>query len=579
MKISKPRLDRLFQALYRNRRIVLGLFLVLAVLVTTSWFGRFLLAPARHAGPSVDLTPYGISGVTLRLTYPAHLSLEQRGAAAPFITAFARANSSQDVRAFALLIRPSHSSIAFVDAAGRHVAGRLDIVPGYPQALPHDIRVAHANTQLRGGLLRARHVSVSPSVVVEGEAVPIPELAFRIRLPSRMERIARDFVRSFSQAIMPYFLLVLVLVIAVLAWRRVERRRRLEREQELSALYVQLREQIKLEQWEQARKRIDEIRLRQPHYRDIDTLDARVSAAETATWRRERLYEAGVEAYKARDWPMAAKHFAAIEEEEPYYRDVRFLKRTAALYADLGSRDRSLRLAAARGLGEVADLIDMVPLREALGDRSEEVADAAESSFERIGLAAFDALLEGLAHESPPVRERSYRLIGNQGQDAKPHLLGALRSSDPRITERAASLLIDLGAREELAKALLWVAPRHQRGIVKAMVSEGVSVCDPLIETLLEAPSERRQIVLNALAALKAETDISRHLARALHSTEDSDEKKLLERALDLAPASFHVSDDVPSTPQLPPREGVQEESLPEESRSWWQRLLDRGNA
>ncbi len=579
MKIPRERLTHLFQVLYNNRKILVGAVLILAVVVTLSWFGRLVLTPIRRTGPTVDLTSYGVSDVTLRLTYPTRLGEEHRGADAPFISAFARAHSSEDVRPFDLLFDLSDGSVAFVDAEGAHVSGRLDIVPGYPQALPHDLRVAHANTQLRGRLLRAHHVSVTPSLLVDEEVVPVPALGFRIRLQSRMERAIRALVFSLSEAVIPYFLLALALAVIVLGWHHVERRRRLAREKRLSALYVQVREGIKLERWEEARERIEEIRLLQPHYRDVDSLDIRISAAEMAPRRRERLYEAGVEAYKTRDWPVAIKYFTAIEEEEPYYRDVRFLRRTATLYADLSSRDRSLRLRSAQELGDVADLVDMVPLREALGDRSESVADAAETSFSRIGLSAFDVLLEGLAHRSPAVRERSYRLIRDEGQEAKPRLLGALRSSDPEITERVASLLVDLGARKELAQALLWIAPQHQRGIVKALVSEGVGVCDVLIDALLEAPPERKQVVLNALAALKAEADISGHLGRTLRSVEDPEQKKLLRRALELSPTGFHVSDDVPSAPQLPPRGKVDQESVSQEDRSWWQRLLDRGNA
>ncbi len=582
MKIPKEHLDRILQGLYRHWEIVLGVLLALAVLFTLSWFGHFVLAPVRRAGPTVDLTPYGVSDVVLRLTYPTRLEEEHRGSDASFIAVFARARSSEDVRSFSLIFDLSDESVAFVDAEGRHVPGRLDIVPGYPQALPYDLRIAHANTQLRGGLLRAYGVDVTPMILVEGEAGPVPELFFRIRLQSRLERALRAFTLSFFRVVMPVFLLALVLAVALLVWHSEEKRRRLERGKRLSALYVQLRGQIKLEQWEEARETIDEIRLLEPHYRDIDSLDTRVSAAETATWRRERLYEVGVKAYKARNWPVAIKHFSAIEEEEPYYRSVRFLRRTATLYADLRSRDRSLRLAAAQALGDVADLVDMVPLLEALGDHSEKVADATEASFERIGFSALDVLLKGLAHESSAVRERSRRLIRSQGQEAKSHLLGALRSSDPKVTEQVASLLIDLGAREELGQALLWIGPRHKRGIVKALLSEGVGVCDVLIDMLLKAPSERRQIVLKVLAALKAEADIRRHLERALRSTEEPEKKRLLRRALKLSPASFHVSDDAPFTPQLPSHgeaADASQESVSQEDRSWWQKLFDGDSA
>ena len=63
-----------------------------------------------------------------------------------------------------------------------------------------------------------------------------------------------------------------------------------------------------------------------------------VTSAEMAARRREQLYQIGVEAYRARNWPSAVQAFGAIEQETPYYREVRFLG-GSALYADLASRD------------------------------------------------------------------------------------------------------------------------------------------------------------------------------------------------------------------------------------------------
>jgi hypothetical protein len=354
---------------------------------------------------------------------------------------------------------------------------------------------------------------------------------------------------------MPYLFLGLVLLLVAWGWYRIIRSRRRGLERELASSYGTLREQIKLDRWADARKEIDYIRLLRPHYRDVDQIDTLVGAAETSKWRREELYQAGLVAYRERDWPSAVQAFGAVEREAPYYRDVRFLRRTAALYADLHSRDRSLRIAAARELGDVADLIDMIPLIEALGDRSPEVADAVEASFQGLGLEAFGVLLKGIKHESSAVRQRAYRLIEGYGQSAHEQLTKALHSTDPRIVEPVAMLLVTLGAREELAKALLWTAPEHHGAIVTAMTSEGIAACNPLIQTLLGAPVERQQVVINALAALKLDVRIDHRLEEVLRQTKDSAKKDLLRRALGAEPTSFQMNPEVLLTKSIPAKQ------------------------
>ncbi|MBC7317567.1 MAG: hypothetical protein H5T70_14185, partial [Chloroflexi bacterium] len=170
----------------------------------------------------------------------------------------------------------------------------------------------------------------------------------------RWEQGLRDFSQSLATVMTPYLLLGALFLAAVWLGQRLNAQRRLARERRLSGLYARLREQIRLERWADAREIIEQIRAEAPRYRDIERIDAVVSAAEGAGWRREQLYNTGLQAYKARNWPDAVHAFQAVEQEAPYYREVRFLRRTAALYADLQSRDRSLRLKAAQELGAVA---------------------------------------------------------------------------------------------------------------------------------------------------------------------------------------------------------------------------------
>jgi hypothetical protein len=556
----------------QRRRALLGAVLLLGALLTTLWFLRLATAPARRASEAVDLTDLGLPGVELRIIHPVRLSADESTRELPIITVTARASTPDAIQRFEVAFPLSEQAILFVDSEGDPIPGRLTITPGYPDALPHNLRVVHGQTQLQGRLVVPYRLRIVPSLRRGEQAVPISQLAFEIRLESRWEHAFRLFAATIFSMGLPYLILGALLLLAALEWQRYQTRQRRRREIELSAAYLRLREQIKLERWPDARGAIETIREVEPQYRDVDRLDALVSAAETATWRREQLYSAGFRAYRERDWPRAVQAFSAIENETPYYRDVRFLRRTAALYADLASRDRSLRMAAARELGDVADLVDMQPLVDALGDPSEEVAQVAEASFNRIGLASLDALLSALVHESPKTRERAYRLIESFGQSGRERLLEAVRSASPQITAQVARLLVTLGARRELADALLWIGPAHQEGIVAALLSEGPAATGVLIEALMQATPEREQLLINALAALKLHEDIDRRIAEALRSTRDARLRAVLERALSAEPCSFGVS----AGSNVIPSAGDRNDAEPGPSPVRRLRLLDR---
>jgi len=530
----------------RNRQSLSIALLTLAAIVTLSWFVSLAASPARHVGEAVRLDAYGRPGVELRIIHPTRLSVDQTGARAALVTFSARALEPSATDPFELVLPLPDDAVAFVNADGDHVPGRVRITPGYPDALPHDLRLAHGNTQLQGGLVSPYRVRIVPLLVTNDGTTPVQPLAFEVRLESVWGQSMRTFATGVARYGTPYLLLgMLGLGVARVAVRA-QRRRALARERHLATVYGQLSEHVKLERWGEARQLIESIRAVQPHYRDIDRLDSMVSSAETAAWRREQLYRIGVEAYRSRDWPSAVQAFGTIEEETPYYREVRFLRRTAALYADLASRDRSRRARAAQELGEIADLVDMTPLLNALGDRSEEVSDAAEGALRRIGADALDVLLSGLVADSAAIRERSYRLIQGLGQSVRPALLGALRSSNPRLSAPVARLLASLGAREELAAALLAAPESHQEGIVEALLSEGMAAGAALLGVLLKAPVERQQTVINALAALKLQVDLDRYIDEAIRATRDPGERQLLQRVQRAPAAPFRVAGDTP---------------------------------
>jgi len=524
-----------------QRRWLLGV--VLIVLLGAAAVSLMVGAPTRLAGDVVALDAYGYAGVQVQIIHPARLLLEPPPARAEAITVLARALNPEATRRITFVLPLPNESVAYVNREGAHVPGRLEVTPGYPEAAPFDLLVVHGDALRRGGGLRPRRVTIAPLILSDERYVVVPELQFTIGLENRWERFWRVVAEPFVSLALPLLAVGAVVSLAYIVWRRLQREQMVEREKQLAVLYSELREHIKLERWADARERIERIRLAQPRYRDVDQLDTLVSSAETAAWRREELYRAGWQAYQMRDWPSAVQAFSAVERETPYYQDVLFMRRTAMLYANLSSRDRSLRLAAARELGQVADLLDMTPLLQALADPSSEVADAAEESFRRIGLAAFETLVAGLAHPSSAVRDRSYRLLESFGQSARDALLGALRSSDPRISAAVARLLINLGAARELAQALLWAPREHQEGLVAALVGDGVASSGPLIEALLQATSERQPVILGAIGALKVGGDIERRLVEAMRAQSTPALKALLQRAIDAPAAPFRALD------------------------------------
>ncbi len=608
MPTSAGRLARVserVQRLFQGGRSYLGLALVIlavaAAVVTVTAMVRLIGVPLRYAGPAVEMGPYGVPGVTVRIIYPTQIGPADAGPSAKVITVLARAASAEQAQPFELLLPLPDEALAYVGAEGQHVAGRLYIVPGYPEATPFDLRVAHGHTQYRAWPLFPYRVPIVPLVREGDQVTPAPELQLTIRLVSRWEQGLRHLAETSSAVLTPLVAAAVLLLGAAWGWHRVVHRQKAASDKRLATLYQQLREQVKLDRWTDARDILEQIRLLDPHYRDLDRLDTVISAAETADWRREQLYRAGCRAYQDRNWPDAVHALQTVEAEAPYYREVRFLRRTAALYADLQSRDRSLRLRAAQDLGNVADLLDMTPLLHALGDRSQEVADAAESSFRRIGLDAFEALLAGLVvddqgsetgrEQARRVRERSYHLIEQLGQSARESLLGALRSSNPQVTAAAASLLIKLGARQEVADSLVWANPPHREGLLNALWMEGAAAAVPLVQALLKAPPDREQYLIDALVRLKSVQNVERHLAEVMRSTKDKDKAAVLKRVLDApagmegeanegaaeaapVPAQATGTGEVEASDEAPPK--LADSSQTPRSSIWPLRLLDR---
>ncbi|MEN6479551.1 MAG: hypothetical protein ABFD20_07935 [Anaerolineales bacterium] len=563
-------LDRLWHAVQQWRHQVTAWVAALVLVAVYFWGASVAYAPLRLAGGYVPLDELGYPGVSIKVIHPTYIAPNDSLPGRP-ITVFARADSAGvgDVTAqpVTLVLPLPDDSLALVDRTGTHVPGRLTLYPGFPVETPQDIWVTYGNTQTGARLVGRHIVRISPAIVTAEGVHSVPALAFSISVDSVGRNLFRRIARVTTPAL-PLLIGIIALTLwSVSRWQQRRQQVRLAQERLLAGRYAQLRSHIKLEQWESARQEIDAIQAIEPAYRDVSRLDGLVSSAETASWRREQLYTSGIEAYRQRNWPVAAQALATLEEENPYYREVRFLRRTAELYADLASRDRSVRIHAAEQLGQVGDLLDTAPLIEALADSSSEVADAAERAFRQIGPRSADDLIGALKHSRPAVRRRAYRLLQGMGRSVYERLLGGLHSTDPQITRTVARLLADLGALEELAKALLWLEPEHHDGIRRALAHEGAAAVAPLAAVLYEAPPERRQAVINVLAGLLDQEEVQLRVEELLRVERDPRHRALLQRIQhaaehDAEQTASEPPDERPETPNTPLR---------------WFRRLDKG--
>lgn len=577
---DRLRLDALRRWLAgRRQRAALAGAAVLA-LALYGWAVAVSLQPARLVGPVVSLAAAGRPGVAVKIAYPAYLGPANVGQAARPLTVWARADTlattAPDASAAStpvtLVVSPPGDALSLVDRSGAHVSGRISLTPGFPEWAPVDLWAVYGDTPAATRLFGSRLVEITPMAMTAEGAVALRELAFRVAVDGRARQAFRSLAKVWAVAFPVLVSVTLLALWAVARWQRRHRQVRLLTERQLAGRYVQLRAHIKMEQWEQARQEIDAIQTLQPDYRDVGRLDVMVNSAETAFWRREQLYSSGLEAYRQRQWPVAAQALTALEEESPYYREVRFLKRTAELYADLGSRDRSLRIAAAEQLGQVGDLVDVMPLIEALGDRSAAVAEAVERAIKQIGVQVADDLIAALRHPNATVRRRAFQLLQQMGRSIHDRLLAGLRSGDPLVTRGVARLLGHLGAREELAQALLWLDPAHHESIRRALAHEGVAAVQPLTQVLFEAPPERRQGIINVLSGLLDQEEVRLRVAELAHNTREPKRRALLQRALKGA-------DQGSSTPEPSSVEESADAPPPETTNVAvrWLRRLDRG--
>ncbi len=548
--------------------------------------------PPRQAGPELDLSAAGHPGVRLRLLYPAALPASGQPA---ILTILARASSPDRTDALTLAVDPADDAAGFVDRDGWPIPGRVAVVPGYPEAAPYALRLAHTSSTLRGGWLSPRRVPVSVYLVNADGARALSELAFSVAIPARLPSAARNLATHAAERLWIPLTAVTLLVAAgwvgqrLLADRRAadaDHRAALDAERtaladhraalvaERTALanqraalaaehtalanhraavadqrartaeaarsaYEHLQELLRAERWDEARQAVGALRAIAPSYRDVAAIDIRLGEQAAARQRREALTRAGLDAYDRQDWSAAAVALAEVEQGDESTRDLAFYRRTAALYVDLGSRDRSRRVAAARALGEVGDLTVWSPLIAALGDPADAVADAAEQSLLHAGPATQEALMDALRSETAAVATRSARVLRGHGQAVRDRLLAALREPDAAIAPQVTRLLAELGGRRELAEALLWAGDAQLPALAAALAGEGVLASTVLVEILLKAPPERLGVVLAAIAALKTRADVARPLEEAYRATRDRGERERLERAIAVPAAPY----------------------------------------
>ena len=497
-----------------------------------------VIAPSNQVIGPVELSDYPSPGVTVEMVLPQRLETWNTTDAAQVLTLYVTPHRP-DVEGVSLVFALGDRSVVLTDVNGQILSGPIEVSFQYPAEMILPLYVATAATGEGSGLLSFHTVSLNLYTLRDGVQTPVDGLGTQIALSSRLGSALRrvnDFLTRIALPIMA----ILTPFVLLGNWWAKRRQRQTDAQKALDARYVFIRELVDAGQIVRAREAAALLRREAPNYARIDHLDeflstlgsAELTASSVVSSNTESTLDEGIKAYKARDWELACGLLHTAQATDEYNPHLQFLYRTSCLYLALSGRDRSKRIAALRELGEIGDLVDLVPIVDALDDANSTVAKAAEETLLAIGPVAFDALARGLKNPSQSIKRRSRNVLASLGQDIREQLLSLLHTRDAELVAIASELLIGLGAREQLADALLWADPTVLDGIVRALVSDEIVALQPLLDVLLRAPSERQPYVLAAIGELKKHVNIDRRIEDMQRSVRDGEKRNLLGRAL-----------------------------------------------
>jgi len=171
----------------------------------------------------------------------------------------------------------------------------------------------------------------------------------------------------------------------------------------------------------------------------------------------------------------------------------------------LDNGDYKVRMAAARGLGEIGDEQAIGPLIDSLSDTSKNVQRIATEAFSNIGQPAVSALLDTLIGKDQLARKWAAEALGNIGDASVAQQLIA-RLNDPNIeVQRAAvTALGDLKSKraiEPLIEVLSSDNIELARAATEALgqIRSGIAI-DPLVSALSSFSEDVRSAAAAALA-------------------------------------------------------------------------------
>ncbi|MCW7079764.1 MAG: HEAT repeat domain-containing protein [Candidatus Methanospirare jalkutatii] len=204
--------------------------------------------------------------------------------------------------------------------------------------------------------------------------------------------------------------------------------------------------------------------------------------------------------------------------EEEKERELRRFKEGHPFIVALYDDDWRLRKCAADALGKLKDAQAVEPLSEVLlKDEDADVRASAAQALGEIGDAkAVEKLIKALNDEDRGVREKAVAALGKMGMDAFEPLVQALSAKKARVRKGAALALGNLrmkDAIEPLTKAL------HDKNFevrwCAAQALANIGAFEPLIEASKEEDEEVRWCAVSALGKLKDERAV-KHLISLL---------------------------------------------------------------
>lgn len=473
------------------------ILLVVALGLVGVWLLETVTYRESRLTQSVDMSPFGGTGLRIQIMYPTRLSDRNSTNDMPRIVVFPTGQITGTIAPVQILFDANSSAVNFVDSEGRIAEGRLDLLTSGNHVSPGEVFLQVADVLPTGTMPEAK---IETSVSFHGQIpVTVPSLTLSIDIESPVRRLLREFAQSAGGQFAT--LIALALTIATIAWRRfvirqrirpyqesiqvlsargewekvaeecekilgidpffdhvgeqfVRARREVEKQsQQLESWYNDAKQAMSQKNWSQASELLGRISSIRPDYRKATELQ---DQARTRI-QLEELWSKGLQADLGGDLDKAIRCYSTILKQDANFENVR----------ELLARAQSLRASAGTGQISLTEARQLLALKSFLADylgsdRSAQrrvlesvPSDVSLPALRSLGIDVVAALKDSLRDGSASQRINAIRTLGQlRDPSARPMLQQFAADPDPEVRRAVAQALAYLSPVDELVRQL-----------------------------------------------------------------------------------------------------------------------------